>query len=231
MAAYFKATQLMKGCHLPMLHVGLECGISNNPQLAIKFLQEAEQLAPRDPYVSHEMGVVKFNEKKYGEALNLFLETLSYIKSPNPQVLQETWEPLYNNLGHAYRKMKRYDDSYTYHRKALVLCPSNASTHSAIGLLHAITGKTELAIESFHKALSLRREDTFSNTMLRHVIEKMVEESNGDSKSSLLVEDDMDGSEYPKPPRILRKSAHGDHESRYFADSPGPSAYVEWLNL
>lgn len=61
--------------------------------------------------------------------------------------------------------------------KALLLKPANASTHSAIGVLHAITGKTELAVESFHKALSLQRDDAFSNTMLRRVIDTMVEES------------------------------------------------------
>lgn len=51
-------------CHLPMLHVGMECGLSNNPLLAMKFLEEARLLAPRDPFIRHEMGVVKFSEKK-----------------------------------------------------------------------------------------------------------------------------------------------------------------------
>jgi len=60
-----------------------------------------------------------------------------------------------------------------------VLCPSNASTHTSIGLIHAIAGRTEQAIESFHKALSIRRDDACSNTMLRYCIEKLVEESNG----------------------------------------------------
>jgi len=233
---------------LPMLHVGLECGISNNPQLAMKFLHDAEQLAPKDPYVCHEMGVVKFNEKKYGEAFNLFSEALQFLKSPTSRVFLETWEPLFNNLGHASRKMKRYDEAYHFHRRALVLCPSNASTHSAIGLLHAITGKTELAIESFHKALSLRKEDTFSNTMLRHVIEKMVEESNGEpntkGSSSSASADELDGSEYP----VLFKSKLFSKQHEYLSTAPmvpreedlltlfphttgggGASAYVEWL--
>jgi len=48
-----------------MLHVGLECGLSNNPQLAMKFLEEAKLLAQFDPFIRHEMGVVKFQEKKY----------------------------------------------------------------------------------------------------------------------------------------------------------------------
>lgn len=31
----------------------------------MKFLDEAKLLAPKDPFILHEMGVVKFNEKKY----------------------------------------------------------------------------------------------------------------------------------------------------------------------
>jgi len=42
----------------------MECGISNNPQLAMKFLEDAQALAPNDPTIRHEMGVIKFNEKR-----------------------------------------------------------------------------------------------------------------------------------------------------------------------
>ncbi|CAG7721653.1 unnamed protein product [Allacma fusca] len=199
MAAYFKATQLMKGCHLPMLHVGLECGLSNNPQLAMKFLEEAKLLAPFDPFIRHEMGVVKFHEKKYDEAHQLFRDTLSMIQTkPTQSQFLKKWEPLYNNLGHVSRKLGRYTEAYGYHQKALVLCPSNASTHAAIGLVLAVSGKTEKAIEAFHKALSLKRDDAFSNTMLRYVVEKMVEESNSDdfdnknNADSLLSDDSED---------------------------------------
>jgi len=61
-----------------------------------------------------------------------------------------------------------------------------ASTHAAIGMLHAITGKTDLAVEAFHKALSLQRDDAFSNTMLRQVIDKLVEDSKDGKRPSLL---------------------------------------------
>lgn len=60
MAAYFKASQLMKGCHLPLLYIGLECGLTNNLKLADKFFQQAQSIAPNDPFVIHEMGVISF---------------------------------------------------------------------------------------------------------------------------------------------------------------------------
>lgn len=65
MAAYFKAAQLMKGCHLPLLYIGLECGLTNNVRLAEKFFKQAQTIAPDDPFVMHEMGVIAFQNLKY----------------------------------------------------------------------------------------------------------------------------------------------------------------------
>lgn len=60
MAAYFKATQLMRGCHLPLLYIGVECGLTKNLELAEKFFYQAMALAPLDVFVLHEFGVIKF---------------------------------------------------------------------------------------------------------------------------------------------------------------------------
>lgn len=60
MAAYFKASQLMKGCHLPLLYIGVECGLTNNVRLAEKFFQQAHNIAPDDPFTMHEKGVIAF---------------------------------------------------------------------------------------------------------------------------------------------------------------------------
>ncbi len=115
---------------------------------------------------------------RFDEALQLFTETQEFVERNTHSVYLKKWEALYNNLGHCCRKLKKYPEAYRHHQKALLLCPANASTHSAIGLVHAVAGKTEAAIESFHKALSLRRDDAFSTTMLRYCIEKLVEDSN-----------------------------------------------------
>lgn len=64
MAAYFKAFQLMKGCHLPLLYVGVEYGLTNNPKLAEQFFGQALEIAPRDPFVLHEMGVTCYQNEE-----------------------------------------------------------------------------------------------------------------------------------------------------------------------
>lgn len=60
MAAYFKAAQLMRGCHLPLLYIGVECGLTKNLELAEKFFYQAMSIAPIDVFVLHELGVIKY---------------------------------------------------------------------------------------------------------------------------------------------------------------------------
>lgn len=47
------------------MYIGLECGLTNNIKLAEKFFQQAIKIAPNDPFVLHEMGVVAFQNLKY----------------------------------------------------------------------------------------------------------------------------------------------------------------------
>uniref|UniRef100_A0A1A8RYP5 Cell division cycle 16 homolog n=1 Tax=Nothobranchius rachovii TaxID=451742 RepID=A0A1A8RYP5_9TELE len=171
MAAYFTAAQLMKGCHLPMLYIGLEYGLTNNSKLAERFFSQALSIAPEDPFVIHEVAVVAFQNGDWKTAERLFLDAMEKIKAIGNEVTVDKWEPLLNNLGHVCRKLKKYEQALEYHRQALVLIPQHASTYSAIGYVHSLMGDIESAIDYFHTALGLKRDDTFSVTMLGHCIE------------------------------------------------------------
>ncbi|XP_072759210.1 cell division cycle protein 16 homolog [Anoplolepis gracilipes] len=178
MAAYFKASQLMKGCHLPLLYIGLECGLTNNLKLADKFFQQAQGIAPNDPFVIHEMGVICFYNLDYKNAERLFKEAMKSIQGDVRNViLPSKWEALLNNLGHTCRKMKKYDEALEYHQQALVLDPLNPSTYSSIGFIHALMGNIQEAVDAFHRALGLRRDDTFTATMLGYVMEQLIDEA------------------------------------------------------
>lgn len=174
MAAYFKASQLMKGCHLPLLYIGLEYGLTNNTKLAEKFFTQALAIAPEDPFVLHELGVVAFQSEDYELAEKKFLGALEQVQNSGESVLPEKWEPLLNNLGHTSRKLKKYQESLEYHQHALVLLPQNAATYSAIGYVHALMEHWAEAVEYFHKALGFQRDDTFSTTMLTNAIEQLM---------------------------------------------------------
>ncbi|KAL3846820.1 hypothetical protein ACJMK2_017774 [Sinanodonta woodiana] len=176
MAAYFTASQLMKGCHLPVLYIGLEYGLTNNPKLAERFFTQALSIAPEDPFVLHEMGVIAFTNQEWVQAEHHFKDALAKIQAFNKEVLVEKWEPLLNNLGHTCRKLKKYEEALEYHQQSLVLEPQNPSTYSAIGFVYALMGDNVKAVDYFHKALSIRRDDAFSTTMLGNVIEALMTE-------------------------------------------------------
>ncbi|KAL0122000.1 hypothetical protein PUN28_007059 [Cardiocondyla obscurior] len=199
MAAYFKASQLMKGCHLPLLYIGLECGLTNNLKLADKFFQQAQGIAPNDPFVIHEMGVICFYNLDYKNAERLFKEAMKSIQGDLRNViLPSKWEALLNNLGHTCRKMKKYDEALEYHQQALVLDPLNPSTYSSIGFIHALMGNIQEAADAFHRALGLKRDDTFTATMLAFVMEQLIEEA----------------PPYPNAPTEIPKYKSEENESR-----------------
>ena len=56
---YMKFSNIFR-CHLPMLYIGLEYGLTNNSKLAERFFGQALSVAPEDPFVMHEVGVVAF---------------------------------------------------------------------------------------------------------------------------------------------------------------------------
>jgi len=180
MAAYLKASQLMQGCHLPLLYIGLEHSLTNNQNFAEKFFKQALSIAPHDPFVLHELGVTAFNNQDYDTAEKYFTCALKKIKNINETArdvangLADKWEALLNNLGHTYRKQGRYSEALSYFKQALVLSPLNPTTYSSIGFVMSLTNDLSSAVDYFHRALGLRREDAFSTNMLNEVIERLM---------------------------------------------------------
>lgn len=114
----------------------------------------------------------------YKNAERLFKEAMKSIQGDLRNViLPSKWEALLNNLGHTCRKMKKYDEALEYHQQALVLDPLNPSTYSSIGFIHALMGNIQEAVDAFHRALGLRRDDTFTATMLGYVMEQLIDEA------------------------------------------------------
>lgn len=167
-----------------MLYVGLEHGLMGNSRLANSFFEQAHSLAPDDPVVLHELGSVAYQNGDWQLAERYFLQAVDLVSALTPATgshnctfLDDTWEPLLNNLGHVSRKLRKFEQAVDFHQKALLVSPKKASTYSALGYVHALTFKYEQAIEFFEKALALKRDDTFSTTMLNTVLEAFLGEA------------------------------------------------------
>lgn len=179
MSAYFRAYHLMRGCHLPLLFIGVEYGRANDCRLAEKFLSQARAIAPEDPFVLHEYGVIHYRNKNFPAALESFLDAEKILEKAsstmslnwtNSDRYKQKWEPLLNNLGHTMRQLKRYDEAIAYHEKALTLIQANASTYSALGFLHYLRKQYDKALEYLNNALSIKSNDSISSTLLDKTI-------------------------------------------------------------
>ena len=65
---YFKASQLMAGCHLPRLYIKLKYSLTNNTHLAEKFFGRALEVALNDLFIHNELFVMVFSSGHYERA-------------------------------------------------------------------------------------------------------------------------------------------------------------------
>jgi len=166
MAAYRTATRLFPGCHLPVLCIGMEYRRANNMSLAEQFFLKSRNICPADPLVHNELGVLAYRNKEYENAISHLLDAIALVPHP----LTDEWEATVVNVAHAYRKMNDFDNAIEWYERALSLAPKCAGTHTALGFTHQLKGNFQTnmseAIECYHKALSLRPDDTFAQEML-----------------------------------------------------------------
>ncbi|CAL4144144.1 unnamed protein product, partial [Meganyctiphanes norvegica] len=164
-------------CHLALLYIGMEYGLTNNPKFAEKFFKEALEIAPDNPFVLHELGVVAFNNTEYLTAEVYLRRAVAVVEESGVVVVPEKWSALLNNLAHTCRKLQKYDEALHFHQQALRLCPGVWSTYSALGLVQALLGDYEAAVVSLHKALSLHRDDTTATTLLTTVMDQLMSQT------------------------------------------------------
>lgn len=170
-AAYRTAARLFEGNHAALLFIGMEYAKSGNSLLAQQFFQQAMLMHVKDPMVYNEMGVIAFRDGLYEDAVSLFLQTLEKARGHN----LEEWEPTLFNLGHAFRKVLRYDDAIHYYEMALSVSAKKYSVESALGFTHHLKGDLDKAIEYYHRALSTQPRETFTSDMLGRALSQFAD--------------------------------------------------------
>lgn len=167
LAAYRTASRLFPGSHLPWLFIGMEYVRTNSLLLALQCLECSRSLMPTDPHVYNEIGVVAFHRKEYTKARDLLLQALQLSREPH--------EDCCSNLGHALLKCRDYDRALGAFRQAHRINPRSAPVLSGIAFTLQLQGKPDEAIEYYHRALSLQRDDTFAAEMLTYAVQEAAE--------------------------------------------------------
>jgi len=168
LAAYRTASRVFPGSHLPWLFIGMEYVRTNSLQLAQQCLECARTLMPTDPHIYNEIGVVAFHRKNYSRACDLLLQALQFSSTLH--------EATCSNLGHAFLKCRVFDRALEAFHQAHRLSPRSASVLSGIAFAMQLQGRPEEAIEYYHRALSLQRDDAFATEMLNYAVQEAAEQ-------------------------------------------------------
>ncbi|KAJ2947255.1 hypothetical protein O0L34_g16964 [Tuta absoluta] len=194
MAAYFKAHQLMAGCAVPPLYVGVQCLLLNNTATCERFLLRAAQLfndqtandtvddenksgweriaaIVKEPSVAHEAGCCALAAGMPAAATRLLLKALD-AQGGKDQV-NARWAPTLDALGHSCRRLGHPQDALEWHERALALRPGRASTYAAMGLCLALLGRETEAADALHSALAKDPDDVVSLALLDAIVDRL----------------------------------------------------------
>lgn len=192
MAAFRTAGRLFPGLHEPLLGMGLEYSRMNNLSLAEQMLIAAHQRCPGDTLIAHEMGTLAYRCGRYADAVKWLTRAVAPCGGTLSNVNTNTREVTWVNLGHALRKLRRWEEAIEAFTRALGLAPHHHGTQAALGYTLHLAGDRESAIEYYHKALGLRSEDAFVATMLGIALEEESERALVELEKSLPGLDRLD---------------------------------------
>ena len=118
-----------------------------------QFFSHTLSICAIDPLVFNEIGVLRYLEGNYEEAAEAFGKALHLCKTQLMKQLtvSETAEASLFNLGHCYRKMRRFDQALEMYKRAQSLCPNKASTYTALALTYHLMSDFDSAINLYHK--------------------------------------------------------------------------------
>lgn len=163
MTSYRTASRLLVGSHIPSLSLASELLSVYNDSLAEDFIMKAMKMQKDDPFPLNELGVLYYRKMDYERALKNFLKALEMVGDNN---INEVWEPTIFNIGHCYRKLKKYDDAIEYYKLAIKVVPNNGSTYTALALTYHMNDNIEKAIQYYEQALYLCPDDQLATEML-----------------------------------------------------------------
>jgi len=112
LAAYRTASRLFPGSQLPWLFLGMEYSRTNHALLGQQCLQLGLSVAPQDPFLYNELGVLAHRQGQFRHAVNLFSRANELLGGSGrsgetdrgEQVLAGD-EGFWQNLAHAYLKL------------------------------------------------------------------------------------------------------------------------------
>lgn len=168
-SAYSTAARLFQGTHLPQLFLGMQNLSLANLSLAKEYLLTAYSMCETDPLVLNELGVAYYQEKSIDEAIRTFELALSIAHDID--AAPSSWLDTRTNLGHAYRRRKRYLEALGEFDQVLRLGGKDAAILAAKGLVLLEMEAYYEATVALHQALAISPQDPMATELLNRALE------------------------------------------------------------
>ncbi|KAL1304172.1 hypothetical protein AAFC00_000597 [Neodothiora populina] len=168
-SAYSTAARLFQGTHLPQLFLGMQNLSLGNLSLAKEYLNTAYSMCENDPLVLNELGVAYYNEEAWEEAIRTFELALSIAQDID--AAPPSWLDTRTNLGHAYRRRRRYKEALREFNQVLRLGGKDAATFAAKGLVLLDLEEYYEATVALHQALAISPQDPMATELLQRALE------------------------------------------------------------
>ena len=117
-----------------------------DPEKALSVLLEARKIAPEDPDVQFELGMVALRMNLSADAITAFQQTLK-LRPDDPKALY--------GLGRAFMQQAKYDDARQQFAHYVSLRPDDASGHYALGNSYAMLERSADAKNEFERSIVL----------------------------------------------------------------------------
>ena len=127
--------------------------LSNDPEKALSSLLHARKLAPNEPDVQFEFGMVALRMSLLPDAIEAFQETLK-LRSDDAKAMY--------GLGRAYMEMAKFQDAHEQFQRYIDLRSEDATGHYALGMSCVALARPEEARKEFEKSISLSPAQTES---------------------------------------------------------------------
>ncbi|KUI52675.1 Anaphase-promoting complex subunit cut9 [Cytospora mali] len=173
-SAYSTAARLFMGTHLPQVFLGMQHHAMNNMTVAEEFLNTAYGLCKTDPLLLNEMGIVYYHQNRLREAVEYFKRSLALAEEIDSD--PQAWIVARTNLGHAYRRLRKYPQALDEFDIVLREAGKDAAIYCAKGLIFLDTSKPEEAVNVLHEALAINPQDPIATELLNKALD---ESSNG----------------------------------------------------
>lgn len=169
-SAYSTAARLFMGTHLPQVFLGMQHHAMNNMTVAEEFLNTAYELCDTDPLLLNEMGIVYYHQNRLKEAVEKFQESLQISEAIDSD--PQAWIVARTNLGHAYRRQRKFQQALIEFDAVLRENGKDAAIFCSKGLIYLDIGRPDEAVNVLHEALALNPQDPVATELLLKALDE-----------------------------------------------------------